>query len=132
MVAGCSSESMTHDPQISISCGQCEGRSELIRLPDRNRRTTTASEQYHSGTAGSHSSLTGSKGRAIGHQFGPVRSLGCCKYCGGPDGNCDQKDYHGNHDNFGRIVSSFGNRQDYSGVRGVPLDRSVTNCMAYK
>lgn len=113
MVAGVSSESVTHDPQISIARRQGEGGSELIRLPDSKRRTTIAREQYQAGTAGNHRSLTGSKGQAVGCQIGTVLSMGCSKYCGGPDRNYDQKEQYRNRDDLGRLVSSFGSRQRY-------------------
>jgi hypothetical protein len=69
MVAGGRSEGMTHDPQISIPSGQCEGGSELIRLPDSKRTITTAREHYRSGTPGNNGGLTGSKGQAVRYQF---------------------------------------------------------------
>jgi len=132
IVAGGSSESMTHDPQISIPFWQCEGGPELIRLPDSKRSTTTAREQYHSGTAGNNGGLTGSEGQAVRRQFGMGIPLGFGENGHGRDRNCDQKDQYRNHGDTGRLVSSFENRQVTRTRLLVMLDRNVANCLAYE
>jgi hypothetical protein len=91
MVAGRSSESMTHDPQISIPCGQCEGRSKMIRLPHSKSSITTAREQYHSGTAHNNGRLAGSESRAVRSQFGLGIRIGFGENRDGPDGNQTRK-----------------------------------------
>ncbi len=92
MIAVSSSKSMIHDFQTCISCRQREEGSELIRLPDSERRTITASEQYYSRTAGDDGGLTGSKGQAVRYQFGMVLPMECGQNCRSPDRNCDHED----------------------------------------
>jgi hypothetical protein len=92
MIAVSSSERMTYDFQTCISCRQSEEGSELMRLPDSERRTITASEQYYSRTAGYDGGLTGSKGQAVRYQFGRVLPMRCSQNYRSLDGNCDQED----------------------------------------
>src|SRR6267143_5650347 len=88
------SESMINNFQINISCRQREDGSELIRLPDSERSTTPAREQYRSGTTGSNGGLTGSQGQTVGYQSRIVPPMLCGQNCHSPDRNCDQKDQY--------------------------------------
>jgi len=83
---------MIHNFQTCISRRQREEGSELIRLPDSERRIIPASEQYYSRDAGDDGGLTGSKGQAVRYQFGTVVPMGCRQNCRSPDRNCDQED----------------------------------------
>src|SRR5437879_6875145 len=113
MVAVRGSESMIHNFQTNISCRQREDGSELIRLPDSERSTTAAREQYRPRTASSNSGLTGSKSQTVRYQSGIVPPMLCGQNCHSPDRNCDQKDQYPDHNDPGRLSPPLGNRQGY-------------------